>query len=39
MTGDTSAGDNATDRIEAALANMQPLRDLASNWDIDIASL
>lgn len=32
-------GDTSSDRIEAALVNMQPLRDLAKNWDIDIASL
>ena len=24
--------------IEAALSNLKPLRDLAQNWDIDIAS-
>jgi hypothetical protein len=28
----------ATERIEAALLNVQPIRDLARNWDIDIAS-
>ena len=24
--------------IESALSNLKPLRDLAQNWDIDIAS-
>jgi hypothetical protein len=24
--------------IESALANLQPLRDLSRNWDVDIAS-
>lgn len=28
----------ANNRIEEVLTNIQPLRDLAKNWDIDIAS-
>ena len=36
---DPLTGDTASQRIEAALANIQPLRDLAKNWDVDIASL
>jgi hypothetical protein len=36
---DHTTGDTASRRIEAALANVQPLRDLAKNWDVDIASL
>ena len=27
-----------TEGIETALATLQPIRDLAKNWDIDIAS-
>jgi hypothetical protein len=27
-----------TDGIETALATLQPIRDLAKNWDIDIAA-
>ena len=29
---------DANHGIETALATLQPLRDLAKNWDIDIAS-
>jgi hypothetical protein len=30
--------ENRQKSIESALASLQPLRDLAKNWDIDIAS-
>ena len=30
--------DTTHQKLEAALASLQPLRDLAKNWDVDIAS-
>ena len=29
---------NDDDAVEAALSTLQPIRDLAKNWDIDVAS-
>lgn len=31
-------GGIAANSLEVALATLQPIRDLAKNWDIDIAS-
>mmetsp|Transcript_35085 Transcript_35085/g.52365 ORF Transcript_35085/g.52365 Transcript_35085/m.52365 type:complete len:832 (-) Transcript_35085:253-2748(-) len=38
VASDDGAVSNVGSRIEAALASVQPIRDLARNWDIDIAS-
>jgi hypothetical protein len=41
MNGNNAVMDDDENRqksIESALASLQPLRDLAKNWDIDIAS-
>jgi len=34
----SSAEAAATTAMDAALASLQPLRDLSRNWDVDIAS-
>jgi len=35
---DFDANEAASKKVEAALSQIQPIRDLAKNWDIDIAS-
>ena len=36
--GNGSSSSEAATAMDAALASLQPLRDLARNWDVDVAS-